>query len=196
MQIRENTSWGTNHTVRADQEWVRLLDWARRGDHTAEDRLANHVLEYAKRRVRILGVSADDTPDVAQACTVEVLRHLGDFDANKGRFDGWVSGFALNSVRAYNRGARKLRAEVALEDVPEPTVDDGLASSKRAGLETALGKLTARDKNLLSLRFGMGLSSEEISAQVNMSPTQVRKRISRAIERLRRQPAIQDIISG
>jgi len=195
MEIRENTIGAMSHAVRADHEWVRLLDWARRGDHTAEDRLANNVLEYAKRRVRILGVSADDAPDVAQACTVEVLRHLGDFDAARGRFDGWVSGFALNSVRAYNRGTRKLRVEVALEDVAEPTVDEHPTTSKRVGLATALEKLTPRDRNLLGMKFGMGLSSDEIAEQVKMSPTQVRKRISRAIERLRKQPAIQDILS-
>jgi RNA polymerase sigma-70 factor (ECF subfamily) len=146
--------------------------------------------------VRILGVSADDAPDVAQACTVEVLRHLGDFDATRGRFDGWVSGFALNSVRAYNRGARKLRAEVALDDVAEPIIVENAATSKRAGLDMALNKLAKKDRNLLSMKFGMGLSSDEIAEQVKMSPTQVRKRISRAIERLRRQPAIQDILSS
>jgi len=194
MQIREE-SRGSSRTIRADQEWVRLLDWARRGDHTAEDRLATDVLEYAKRRVRFLGVSADDVPDVAQACTIEVLRHLGDFDAERGRFDGWVSGFALNSVRAYNRGARKLRAEVALEDVAEPTADSSSRDSKRVGLEAALARLTSRDKNLLHLKFGLGLSSEEISERVQMSPTQVRKRVSRTIERLRRQPAIREILS-
>jgi RNA polymerase sigma factor (sigma-70 family) len=119
---------------------------------------------------------------------------LGDFDAEKGRFDGWISGFALNSVRAYNRGARKLRAEVALEEVAEQTTDDSPTNSKRTGLETALEKLTARDKKLLAMKFGMGLTSDEISEHVNMSPTQVRKRISRAIERLRRHPAIQEVL--
>jgi RNA polymerase sigma factor (sigma-70 family) len=60
----------------------------------------------------------------------------------------------------------------------------------------ALNKLAKKDRNLLSMKFGMGLSSDEIAEQVKMSPTQVRKRISRAIERLRRQPAIQDILSS
>lgn len=195
MQITENHDWVKNHTIRADHEWLRLLDWARRGDHAAKDRLAKDVLEYAKKRIRILGVPADDTADVAQACTIEVFRHLGDFDATKGRFDGWVSGFALNSVRAFSRGARKLRAEVALDDVAEPSRDDEAPSTKQAGLETALDKLTARDQNLLAMKFGMGLTSDEIAERVRMSPTHVRKRVSRAIERLRRQPAIREILS-
>jgi RNA polymerase sigma factor (sigma-70 family) len=119
-------------------------------------------------------------------------------------FDTWLAGMptfgetqALAAADpAYNRGARKLRAEVALDDVAEPIIVENAATSKRAGLDMALNKLAKKDRNLLSMKFGMGLSSDEIAEQVKMSPTQVRKRISRAIERLRRQPAIQDILSS
>jgi RNA polymerase sigma-70 factor (ECF subfamily) len=194
MQIIDDRNWGKGHTVRGDQEWVRLLGWARQGDRTAVDRLANDVLEYVKKRVRAFGVPYDDAADVAQACTIEVLRHLDDFDPGRGRFDGWMSGFALNSARAYGRGTRKLKTEVALEDIAEPISEEGAFSTRRDGLEAALEKISLGDRRLLGMKFGLGLTSDEVAQRVGMSSTQVRKRISRALERLRKQPAIRELL--
>ena len=194
MQIIDDRNWGKSHAIRGDQEWMRLLGWARQGDRTAVDRLASDVLEYVKKRVRALGVPYDDAADVAQACTIEVLRHLDDFDPGKGRFDGWMSGFALNSARAYSRGSRKIKAELALEDVAEPIAEENTFSVRREGLEAALEKITPSDRQLLGMKFGLGLTSDEVALRVGMSATQVRKRISRALERLRKQPAIQDLL--
>lgn len=194
MQIIDDRNWGKSRTVRPDHEWERLLGWARRGDTTAVDRLAHDILDFVNRRVRAFGVPAGDAADVAQNCTIEVLRHLDDFNPNLGRFDGWISGFALNSARAYNRGARRLRTEVPLEEVPELYTEESGAATQRRGLAAALDKLEPEDQKLLAYKFGLGMTSEEVGVRMKMSATQVRKRVSRALERLRQQPAIRELI--
>lgn len=196
MQIIDDRIWGESRSLRTDYEWIRLLGSAKQGDRTAVDRLATDILEYVKKRVRAFGVHPNDAADVAQACTLEVLRHLSDFDPARGRFDGWMTGFVLNSARAHNRGARKLRAEVALEDVAEPSTEDEGVSTQRSGLGAALDKLSNEDQHLLGYKFGLGLTSEEVGTRIGMSATQVRKRVSRALERLRQQPAIRELLNN
>jgi len=196
MQIIDDRIWGKSRSVRADHEWIRLVGNAQTGDRTAVDRLATDILEYVKKRVRAFGVHPNDAADVAQACTLEVLRHLPDFDPTRGRFDGWMTGFALNSARAHNRGTRKLKSEVALEDVAEPSSEDAGASAQRSGLAAALDKLSGEDQLLLGYKFGLGMTSDEVGVRMSMSATQVRKRVSRALERLRQQPAIRELLNN
>lgn len=196
MQIIDDRNWGNSRTVRTDHEWARLLGWARQGNRTAVDRLANDILEYVQKRIRALGVPFSDAADVAQNCAIEVLRHLDDFDPTRGRFDGWMAGFALNSVRTYNRGAKKLRSEVALEDIPEPCAQETMFTDQRNGLDAALMKLSLQDRQMLGLKFGQGLTSDEVATRMGMTGNQVRKRTSRALERLRQQPAIRDLLTS
>jgi RNA polymerase sigma factor (sigma-70 family) len=107
-----------------------------------------------------------------------------------------MTGFALNSARAYNRGSRRIRTEVALEDVAEPSTDDVAVTGTRSGLAAALDKLSGEDQQVLGFKFGLGLTSEEIGERLGMTGTQVRKRVSRALERLRQQPAIRELLGS
>jgi RNA polymerase sigma-70 factor (ECF subfamily) len=195
MQIVDDRIWGKSHNIRTDHEWDRLLGNAKEGDRTAVDRLAIDILEYVKRRVKAFGVPTNDAEDVAQACTLEVLRHLADFDPQRGKFAGWITGFALNSARAYNRGSRRVRSEVPLEEIAEPSTDDVALGAQRTGLASALDKLSAEDQKLLGMKFGLGLTSDEMGGRLGMTGTQVRKRVSRALERLRQQPAIRELLN-
>ena len=52
-------------------------------------------------------------------------------------------------------------------------------------LARALGGLKPDDRTLLALRFVAGLDSTEIAAQLHLSPSGVRSRLARLIERLR-----------
>jgi RNA polymerase sigma-70 factor (ECF subfamily) len=196
MQIIDDRIWGKSRNIRTDHEWIRLLGYAQKGDRAAVDRLATDILEYVKKRVRVFGVHPNDAADVAQACTLEVLRHLEDFDPTRGRFDGWMTGFALNSARTYNRGTRRQKSEVALEDVAEPSTEDMAVSAQRTGLAAALDKLSKEDQLLLGYKFGLGMTSDEVGIRMGMTGTQVRKRVSRALERLRQQPAIRELLNN
>ncbi len=52
-------------------------------------------------------------------------------------------------------------------------------------LARVLRSLNADERTLLALRFAAGLDSNEIAAQLDMSASGVRSRLSRLIERLR-----------
>jgi RNA polymerase sigma factor (sigma-70 family) len=61
-------------------------------------------------------------------------------------------------------------------------------------LRTAMASLDGLDRELLQMRYALCMTSEEIAASNNLNAPQVRKRISRAVERLRRHPAIHQLL--
>jgi RNA polymerase sigma factor (sigma-70 family) len=54
-------------------------------------------------------------------------------------------------------------------------------------LERALGGLSLDDRRLLALRYVAGLDSTVIASRLGMSASGVRSRLSRTLERLRRE---------
>jgi RNA polymerase sigma-70 factor (ECF subfamily) len=52
-------------------------------------------------------------------------------------------------------------------------------------LESAFSTLPARHRAILWLRFGLGLSSDEVADQLGYSPASIRKLIARSLDRLR-----------
>jgi RNA polymerase sigma-70 factor (ECF subfamily) len=99
----------------------------------------------------------------------------------------------LLSITA-NQARRQIR-RLALRRVLEPR---SLAWSRRAysphpdpdldiDLATALAKLDPRDRQLIALRYVLGLTSEEIGTMVMLSASGVRVRLGRLRERLRRE---------
>ena len=54
-------------------------------------------------------------------------------------------------------------------------------------LGRAYGQLASRDRQILGLRFGIGLTSEEISPLVGLSASGVRVRTARLLSRLKKE---------
>lgn len=108
---------------------------------------------------------------------------------------------AIGDLRAFVYGiARHLVADVhrergrtrAIDDVPDPVepAADALAAAvaaeDRRRLRAALGELSWRDRVILRLCYFDALDVEEIARRLGDNPVNVRKRKSRALERLRR----------
>jgi RNA polymerase sigma-70 factor (ECF subfamily) len=71
---------------------------------------------------------------------------------------------------------------------PEPAGDPEAAAIERATtseIYLAIARLSARDRELLALRFGSELSTNEVGAIVGLSAESARRAIGRALERLR-----------
>ncbi len=61
-------------------------------------------------------------------------------------------------------------------------------------LQEATRTLSERDRQMFERRFGVGLSYREIAQQMGLNEEAVRKRITRALARLKAHPIIQSII--
>jgi RNA polymerase sigma factor (sigma-70 family) len=165
------------------------------GDSAAGDQIARQLYPILDRRLRQMGLPEHEIDDVAQQCAIEILRRIDDYEPELGRFPHWVSGFARQSAKSWRRAqVRKSTNEVNLvqdfdiEGEAEQDVADLDA------LESGLSKLSLIDRELLNMKFSLGMSSAEIADSTDLNAAQVRKRISRAVEKLRNEPAIRSFL--
>jgi len=98
---------------------------------------------------------------------------------------GWLLTITANEARRALR-RRRLRRWLPLgqeaEALPAKTVSD---SEGRLDLIAAMQRLSARDRQILALRYALGETSAEIGQQVGLSDSGVRVRLGRLLVALR-----------
>ncbi len=123
--------------------------------------------------------------DAVQAALVVAWRKLGSVrDAERVRH--WLVAVTANEARQLVRRRRPVRlAELAVEpSTPDATAPDAI---RRADLSTALARLSADDRAVIALRYGAGFDSEEIGRALGVSASGIRSRLSRVMDRLRKE---------
>lgn len=153
------------------------------------------LTQFARVRLLQFGVSTQDADDLAQDIMINMMRQLPSFEIEKGSLESWITGFAKMAAKAWMRQrALKLQREVPLELAPgvaaEVEGDELLANA----IQRALSKLPEVDRLMVDLRFSQGLSSKQISDRMGMSDMAVRKRLSRAIERVRKDSGLREAL--
>lgn len=179
---------------RGAEENVQASVWAEqfaRGERTNEDRLADHIRRVLKRRLLSQGLNLQDAEDLVQDCATLVFEAMKDFDSRKGTLDAWLSGYARNVARSWWRTSysrRQIESQLDIEmELGAESNDSGDGSGV---LEAALTQLNLIDQELLQMRFLFGYSFDEIASLANLTPINARKRVSRAVEVLRKNPLL------
>ena len=119
-----------------------------------------------------------------------VLRARARFDPRRGSEKNWVYGIALHLVRDQ---ARRQTVEInALQRVGGQEArefHDGAlrAVHDRDELGQALSTLSEDEREAIALRFGADLKLREVARVTGESESAVEKRISRGLEKLRRE---------
>lgn len=142
------------------------------------------VARFVGRRIR----SAADADDLVARVFFAFVEHLDDFDPSRGSVRAWVLRIARNAVIDHVR-ARRFHADVdALGDLlagrGDP-LDELIEREELDGLVLRLVALPAETRELLTLRYGDGLSLREISTLLGVGEAAVKQRMSRAVRRLR-----------
>lgn len=164
-----------------------------KGDKNAGENLGRHIQEVLRKRFAFLGLSAQDAEDLVQECSALVFDGIASFDPRRGTLDAWLSGYARNVARSWWRGAySKKKNESPFDTYTEVAVEDDVSLANSGALETAIGELNPIDQELLQMRFGFGYSFDEIAEMANLTPVNARKRVSRAVESLRRNPGLRE----
>ena len=166
-----------------------LAELIRDGDRSAEAELVTRfhrrVLLMAWARTRDRAAAAD----LAQETMLAVLQALRDGKLiHPSRLPGFVRGTAKNLIDNHLRGQRIHRQE------PVPSLTHpGLDPERLAGgaermerVRRALAELGPDDRMVLLLTLVEGLNPREIADRLRLGSEVVRKRKSRALERLRR----------
>lgn len=175
-------------------DYERLVLAAAQGDAEAYGELvsqtSNLVSSIALACVRDLELSRD----VAQDVFLAVWRDLKNL-RNPASFLPWLRQTARNRAHAALRGAirgRRLCETGLLDDLlpqivdPRPNAAEALASREEAReLAEALESLPEETREILTLFYREGQSVAQVSFLLELSETAVKKRLSRARERLR-----------
>jgi RNA polymerase sigma factor (sigma-70 family) len=112
-------------------------------------------------------------------------RKRRQLDRKRGTRRAWLFGIARNAALDELRRRTRIAPEKHLDE-PSPAVDLGEWAVNRATLQQALGSLTAREREVVALKFFAGLSNAEIASVIRTSETNAGTRLHRVIEKLRR----------
>jgi len=162
------------------------------------DHYAPRVYSYLYRRVHDAQIAEDLTSDVF----VRVLQALQSEQFWHTSFQAWLYRIAHNQVIDYYRQQTRQQEQmyqVPLEDQPEatgvenviadPSADVDAAQDARetaCGLEAALSQLTPDQQQVLVLRFGEQMKTQEVAAIMNKTNGAIEALQHRALATLRR----------
>ncbi len=165
----------------------------------AEQRFYSALRERIERMVRrYVHTGDDDVEDLTQECLIRVFNNLENL-RDMERIDPWLRTVVRNTVFTWYRERKREQevCSVGLEQETESSVysipeDDLLLYFV---IQEAMQTLSDADQQMFELRYGAGMSYREIAQQMGLNEEAVRKRITRALNRLRAHPIIQSIIA-
>jgi RNA polymerase sigma-70 factor (ECF subfamily) len=154
------------------------------------DRYFDRVFGYVRLQLHDRAACEDATSQVFMSA----LARIGEFQPRgEASFAAWLFRIARNAVIDVHRARRREPASQqvpAAEPDPRPGPEALLVElERRERLRREVGRLRAEQRQLLALRYGAGLSFDELSAVVGGSAGTLRVRVHRILEELRRRYA-------
>jgi RNA polymerase sigma-70 factor (ECF subfamily) len=123
--------------------------------------------------------------DLTQGTFERALRAWSRFDPRRASESTWLLSIARNLTIDHHRRQRWARHELiderVLPAVPGP--EEQFAGSPE--LVEALAELSARDREVIALRFGGDLNNPEIAELLDLSLANVQQIVSRSLRKLR-----------
>ena len=179
-------------------EDAELVERATDGDVRAYEELVGRYRDLAFRTARIVTRSSADAEDAAQEAFVKAYYALPRFRRGS-PFKPWilriVANEAKNRVRSSKRReALAVRAAAAESGGAAPSPEAAaLDREAAAGLVQALERLSERDRLVIAYRYLFELSELETAEALDVRPGTVKSRLSRAMDRLRKELEIEEV---
>lgn len=153
---------------------------------------ALHAREFAPLYRFAVGLGA--SPDIAEDCVSESFARLLKA-LPRLRFDSPLAlrGWLLVVCRNYLRDQLRRRKPAELRETHEATSDDEQSVHTRLALETALATLPATQREVIVLRFVVGLPTREVAAVSGRGEKAVESLQHRGLEALRRSTALEGL---
>ena len=146
------------------------------------------VATYHADMARVAFIACGDrelAEDAVQSAWLVAWRKLHSL-RSPDRVRPWLLTVTSNEARQLLRRRHGPVVEIDVEAPGDPR-DDPCGGVARVDLRRALAHLSSDDRAVLALHFGVDLSSDELAAALGTSPSTARKRLSRAVERLRKE---------
>ena len=126
--------------------------------------------------------------DVTAQAFERAYRRRRSFNPRRGTRRAWLFGIARNAAIDELR-RRSRQAELVTDPVDQwaaPPEEGAEAAFRRAALRSAIASLSARERELVALKFFAGLTNPEMASVIGVSETNAGTRLHRVIEKLRR----------
>ena len=143
------------------------------------DSLVREVYAYVAYRVSNLS----DAEEITSSVFERAVRYREAYDGRKGTPIAWLIGIARTQI-AEERARRPVPGDLVLNDAVDG-IDTEASSLARFELHDAVRALDDRSRELIALRYGIGLSTREIAAGLGLEENAVNVALHRARERLR-----------
>jgi RNA polymerase sigma factor (sigma-70 family) len=149
------------------------------------DRYFARVYNYVRYRVR----EPDAADDVTARVFERVLDKFSSFRPERGPFETWLFSIVRNAVTDHFR-LRALRSWLSLDDIRErPSgerpVDAALAADEtRRELLDAVAGLGERERDIIGLKFGGGMTNRAIADLTGLGESNVGVILYRAVQKL------------
>jgi RNA polymerase sigma-70 factor, ECF subfamily len=167
-----------------DMDWLLRLQ---RGDTDAFYTLFETYKRLVYKTAILMIQDADRAEDVLQDVFVKVFTSLGKYDPAKAALSTWIYRITVNHCLNMRRG-RSFRtvpleeAAFALARTAMPGPDEMLPDDE---MLAAIGRLTAKLRAAVVLRFYLDLSYDEIGRVLDVPVGTVKSRLSAALQALR-----------
>jgi RNA polymerase sigma-70 factor (ECF subfamily) len=144
------------------------------------------------RYVRFRVATREAAEDVTSEVFLKALRAMNRYDPGRASPKTWLLRIAQNAVTDHLRSLRRRSSlHVSLDRVPDlvaevPSQEERVLREERIELLLNANRvLRPADQEILSLRYGAGLSNQEIAEALNISNNAVAVRVHRALARLK-----------
>lgn len=141
---------------------------------------------YARFAVRMTG-NREDAEEALQDAFLRAYRSLEQYEERE-LFGAWLRRIVINQCRTVvaRRSRREARiAEVEIDDLELSSEEDEAAGLAGGRLDALLARLPADQREAVLLKYGEGLTFEEMATFTGAGVSALKMRVARALARLR-----------
>jgi RNA polymerase sigma-70 factor (ECF subfamily) len=167
-----------------------LVERAQRGDRAALEELYLLHFDRIYSYLHLSVGNRHDAEDLTTQTFVRMLEAIGRFRWQSAPFSAWLFRIARNLAIDHFRAGRRVRAE---EDVPEPrgaeessAEEQALDSLGDAGMLDLIARLSAEQRQVLTLKFLFGFANAEVAGILGKSEGAVKSLQHRALALLQK----------
>ncbi|MBA3775859.1 MAG: RNA polymerase sigma factor [Betaproteobacteria bacterium] len=166
-------------------ELATTLEQARQGDRQAQGALLTRFQNVWFRFALAQLHDADLAADATQETALRFLRQLPTY-RGQSQLQTWSLGIALNVIRECRRRRSEnldgTEAQIAAGGDPTERVE---LQDERSRVQSALKLLSARQREVLLLRYFEDLSTEQTATAMNCAPGTVKATLHQALRALK-----------
>lgn len=165
-----------------------VVEAAQRGNQAALAKLYEHYFPRVYRYVYARLASSEDAEDVTEEIFLRIIDNIDGFSFRGLPFGAWVFRIARNEVVSHVRRQKVRTATSPLtETIQDPSpdhVDELVTQLTIATVREATERLPEAQRQVISLRFGAGLSVAETAQALGKTENNVKVLQHKAIAKL------------